>query len=145
MTIAKGFQMKAQEAEAVVKNFTEAVEAGNEAALRSIYSDDVAVWHNFDNLTVSKDETIARLMQLSQLGVQFRHTLEEQLVIGDRVIRRHRVEATTPGGRRVVVPAALFATVEGGQITQIHEYLDSKAIDALRSTIAAEVGGPAAS
>jgi ketosteroid isomerase-like protein len=137
--------MAVQEIEAVVERYIESVEAGDEAALRSIYSADVAVWHNFDDLTVSKDETIGMLMQLCQWGVRFRHTLKEQFVVGNRVIRRHRIEATTAGGRRVVLDVALFATIEGGRITQIHEYLDAKAIDALQSAIAAEVGSAPAS
>jgi ketosteroid isomerase-like protein len=132
--------MTAQDLEAVITGFTEAVEVGDEAALRSIYSDDVGVWHNFDDLTVSKDQTIGMLMQLRRQGVQFRHTLEEQFVVGDRVIRRQRIQATTAGGQGLVLHVAMFATIEAGRITGVHEYLDSKAVDALQRAVAAEAG-----
>jgi ketosteroid isomerase-like protein len=135
--------MGQQEVGVVIETFVQAVEAGDEATLRSIYSDDVRVWHNFDDLTVTKDETIGVLMEIFRMGVRFRHHLEEEFVVGDRVVRRQRIDATTAGGRTVAVHMAFFATLEGGHITRVEEYLDSEAFDALMEAIAAEKSVPA--
>jgi ketosteroid isomerase-like protein len=131
--------MSNQEFDTVVGKFIEAVESGDEAALQQIYSNDVGVWHNFNNITISKDANIALLMDLCRKGVRVRHVLEEQLLAGNRGVRRHRIEATTAGGQRVVLRAAMFVSVEGGQITRIDEYIDSKELDALGAAIAADL------
>jgi ketosteroid isomerase-like protein len=130
--------MSNQEFDTVVGKFIEAVESGDEAALQRIYSDDVGVWHNFNNITISKDANIAMLMDLCRKGVRVRHMLDEQLLVGNRGVRRQRIEATTPGGQRVMLRAALFVSVEGGQITRIDEYIDSKELEALGAAIAAD-------
>ncbi len=59
--------------------------------------------------------------------------------MGNRGARRQRVEATTPGGQCLVVHVALFVTVEGGQITRVEEYMDSKELDALGAALAADL------
>ena len=131
--------MSNQEFDTVIGRFNEAVEAADAAALQEIYSDELRAWHNFDNVTVSKSATIAALMELCRNGVRLRISCDEQFVVGNRGIRRQRVEARTPGGRCLVVHVALFVTVEGGRITRVDEYMDSKELDALGAAIAADL------
>ena len=47
------------------------------------------------------------------------------------------MNAQLPDGTAVRVPACLFVTVDGGRITRIEEYADSRATDALRAHAAA--------
>jgi ketosteroid isomerase-like protein len=131
--------MSNQEFDTVIGKFNEAVEAADAAALQEIYSDDLRAWHNFDNVTVSKSATIAALKELCRNGVRLRIFCDEQFVVGNRGIRRQRVEARTPGGQCLVVHVALFVTVEGGQISRVDEYMDSKELDALGAAIAADL------
>lgn len=121
----------------VIESFLGAIEAGDEAAIRQVYRDDIEIWHNFTNKVISKDENIEMLMDLGRNGIKIRYTFDEQIVVGNRGVRRHQVEATVAGGERVVLRVVMFATVENGQITRLDEYVDSKELDALNAAIAA--------
>jgi ketosteroid isomerase-like protein len=134
-----------QEFDAVIERFLKAIETGNETTLHEIYRDDILIWHSFTNTTISKDAGIATLAGLWRNGVQMHYALDEQLVVGNRGVRRHRVEATTRGGRRVVLHVAMFATVEDGQISRLDEYVDSKEVEALGAAVAADLEAGSAS
>jgi ketosteroid isomerase-like protein len=115
----------------VIQRFLEAIETGSESVLREVYSDKVQVWHNFTNASLSKEPGIALLMGLFRDGVRLRYVFEEQLVVGNRGVRRHRVEATRPDGQRFEIRVAMFATIEAGQIVHLDEYVDSKELEPL--------------
>jgi ketosteroid isomerase-like protein len=72
-------------------------------------------------------------------GVRIRYVFEEQLVVGNRGVRRHRVEATTSGGRRFVMHVAMFATVEDDRIIRLDEYVNSEEVEALGAAVAADL------
>ena len=116
--------MSDQEFNAVIQRFLQAIETGNEAALRELYRNDALIWHNNSNDTMSKDANIAMLMGLWRDGVRLRYVFDEQLVAGNRGVRRHRVEATTRGGQRFVFHVAMFATIEDGQIVRANPGAD---------------------
>ena len=131
--------MSEQEFNAVIERFLKAIETCSEAALHEVYRDDIVIWHSFTNATMAKDASIAMLSGLWREGVRIRYAFDDQLVVGNRGVRRHRVEATTRGGRRFVMHVAMFATVEGGQIIRLDEYVDSKEVEALRAAVAADL------
>jgi ketosteroid isomerase-like protein len=131
--------MSEQEFNAVIQRFLKAIETGNETALREVYRDDLLVWHSFTNTTISKDANIAMLTGLWRDGVRIRYVFEEQLVVGNRGVRRHRVEATTSGGRRFVMHVAMFATVEDDRIIRLDEYVNSEEVEALGAAVAADL------
>jgi ketosteroid isomerase-like protein len=131
--------MSEQEFNAVIERFLKAIEIRSEAALHEVYRDDIVIWHSFTNATMAKDASIAMLAGLWREGVRIRYAFDDQLVVGNRGVRRHRVEATTRGGRRFVMHVAMFATVEGDQIIRLDEYVDSKEVEALRAAVAADL------
>jgi ketosteroid isomerase-like protein len=131
--------MSEQEFNAVIEKFLKAIETRSEADLHEVYRDDIVIWHSFTNATMAKDASIAMLAGLWREGVRIRYAFDDQLVVGNRGVRRHRVEATTRGGRRFVMHVAMFATVEGGQIIRLDEYVDSKEVEALRAAVAADL------
>jgi ketosteroid isomerase-like protein len=131
--------MSEQEFNAVIQQFLKAIETGNEAALHAVYRDDIVIWHSFTNATKSKDAGIAMLAGLWRDGVRIRYAFDDQLVVGNRGVRRHRIEATTRGGRHFVLHVAMFATVEDGQIIRLDEYVDSKEVEALGVAVAADL------
>jgi ketosteroid isomerase-like protein len=97
------------------------------------------IWHSFTNATMAKDASIAMLAGLWRDGIRIRYMFDDQLVAGNRGVRRHRVEATTRGGRPVVMHVAMFATVVDGQIIRLDEYVDSKEVEALGAATAADL------
>jgi ketosteroid isomerase-like protein len=135
----KGTLMSEQAFNEVIERFLKAIETCSEAALHEVYRDDIVIWHSFTNATMSKDASIAMLAGLWREGVRIRYAFDDQLVVGNRGVRRHRVEATTRGGRRFVMHVAMFATVEGGQIIRLDEYVDSKEVEALRGAVTADL------
>jgi ketosteroid isomerase-like protein len=86
---------------------------------------------------MSKDANIAMLMGLWRQGVRLHYVFDEQLAVGNRGVRRHRVEATTRGGQRFVFQVAMFATIEDGRIVRLDEYIDSKELAAFGAAVAA--------
>ena len=137
--------MSEQAFNTVIERFLKAIETCNEAALHEVYSDDIVIWHSFTNATMAKDASIARLAGLWRDGVQIRYVFDDQLVVGNRGVRRHRVEATTRGGRRIVLHVAMFATVEDGRIRRLDEYVDSKEVEAFGAAVAADLEAGSAS
>jgi ketosteroid isomerase-like protein len=135
----KGTLVSEQAFNEVIERFLKAIETCNEAALHEVYRDDIVIWHSFTNATMAKDASIAMLAGLWRDGVRIRYVFDDQLVVANRGVRRHRVEATTPGGGRFVMHVAMFATVEGGQISRLDEYVDSKEVEALRAALAADL------
>ena len=123
----------------VIERFLKAIETCNEAGLHEVYRDDIVIWHSFTNATIARDAGIAMLARLWRDGVRVRYVFDDQLVVGNRGVRRHRVEATTRGGQRIVLHAAMFATVEDGQISRLDEYVDSKEVEALGAAVAADL------
>jgi ketosteroid isomerase-like protein len=135
----KGALVSEQEFNAVIERFLKAIETRSEAALHEVYRDDIVIWHSFTNATMAKDASIAMLAGLWRDGIRIRYMFDDQLVDGNRGVRRHRVEATTRGGRRVVMHVAMFATVADGQIIRLDEYVDSKEVEALGAATAADL------
>jgi ketosteroid isomerase-like protein len=135
----EGTLLSEQEFNEVIERFLEAIETHNEAGLHEVYRDDIVIWHSFTNATMPKDASIAMLAGLWRDGIRMRYVFDDQLVVGNRGGRRHRVEATTRGGRRIVLQVAMFATVEDGKISRLDEYVDSKEVEALGAAVAADL------
>jgi ketosteroid isomerase-like protein len=129
---------------AVIQKFLTAVETGNEKVLYEIYREDIKVWLNITNKTMSKEDGLAMLIGMLRAGVRLRYLLDEELIVGNKAVRRHRVEATTDG-QTLTVHVAMFLTVEGDQIIQLDEYLDSREIAALPAAVHTKIKGDSAS
>jgi ketosteroid isomerase-like protein len=119
------------------------METGDEKVIREVYSDELQIWHNFTNARMSKEAGIALVMGFFRDGVRLRYVFEEQLVFGNRGVRRHRVEATTPDGQRFDIHVAMFVTIEKGQIVRLDEYVDSKELEPFGASTKGLIAKPA--
>jgi ketosteroid isomerase-like protein len=135
--------MSEYEFNSVIQKFLGAIEAGNERVIREVYSDNLQIWHNFTNARMSKEPGIALLMGLYRNGVRLRYVFEEQLVTGNRGVRRHRVEATRPDGQQFHIHVAMFATIDNGQIVRLDEYVDAKELEPLGGGVTGLLSKPA--
>lgn len=111
--------------EEVVDLFFNAIQNGDESGLQSVYAEDVKVWHSFTGDEISKEENISSLMSMIKAGVKIRYALQEQLIVGTRVARRHLVTLTFASGKTILLPVCIFLTIEGNHITRLDEYIDS--------------------
>ena len=111
---------------AMAQRFFDAIEAGDIETMRESFTPDAEIWHNTDELIVTRDETAQTLT-----GMVAR--------IKDRKYADRRL-TTFPGGfvqqhvltgkrvhddGEVRLPCAIVCKVENGKITRLDEYFDS--------------------
>lgn len=102
-----------------------AIEDGDIDRLRSLWADDVEVWHNTDGIAQTKDQSIAIInwMVRQTASIEYR---DIRRTIGDSgFAQRHVLHLTFDDGESVDVPTAIFAEFREGQVVRIDEYLDS--------------------
>lgn len=111
-------------AEEVVFSLLRAIEAGDAAALDAIYADKATIWQNFTRTAQPKAANIELLLRVSKAGT-LSYAVNEAFTMDGRVFLRHVLTITTASGSVMEIPAAMFVTIEGGQVSQIFEYVDS--------------------
>lgn len=110
-----------------------AIESKNPDAVAALYTDDIAVWHNFSNAEQDKAANVATLTGLVSSVDEVRYDVVERVLLDDgRVLQRHLLRARV-GGEEIVIPACIFLTLRGEQIARIDEYLDTGQANRLRA------------
>ena len=115
---------------ALVDRFFAAIEAGDLDAVGAMYHPDVTVWHSITGTAQTKDESL-RLLTWLRSRATMSYAVEEQLVVGGDVARRHVATFGVPGHEPMELPAAMFLTVEDGLVRRIHEYVDAAGTERL--------------
>jgi ketosteroid isomerase-like protein len=111
-----------------------AIEAKQPEAVAALYTDDVAVWHNFSNAAQDKATNLATLTALCSSVPEIRYEVQERLLLADgRVLQRHLLRARVASGEEIVIPACMLVTVRDAQICRIDEYLDTGQANRLRA------------
>jgi ketosteroid isomerase-like protein len=108
-----------------------AIEAGDVAAVRELYDPAVEIWHNTDRAVQGREENLATLDWVVRNLDGLRYTDVRRSATDDGFVQRHVLVATNRAGRQVEVPACIVATVDGGRIIRLDEYLDSAAVTAM--------------
>lgn len=103
--------------------FFVAVSSGDIEAVRSIYRDDIQVWHNWDDRAQDKEENLATLASIPHRYDTFEYIDVRRTVLADGFLRQHTIEATR-NGKSAHVPAILRVYVDAGRIYRIEEYFD---------------------
>lgn len=119
------------DAAVVAERLFAAVEVGDIATVRSLYADDIVVWHNHDGLTQSADDNLVVLAWMAEHLPGGRYTQVRRHVTLSGFVQQHVLVATNRAGREVSVPACIVAEVVDGRITRLDEYLDSAHVAAL--------------
>lgn len=116
----------AQDVFAVADRFFGAIEKGDVDTVRDVYSPDVVIWHNTDNIEKTREENLDTL----------RWAMENVENLRYEDVRRHRIDGgfvqqhTCRGrqkanGQEMILPAVVVCRVEGPHITRLDEYFDS--------------------
>jgi uncharacterized protein len=126
--------------ELVVRFFT-ALEAGDIATLREIYSPDAVVWHNDDLVEQSVEDNLKVLQGLHRAVSGLHYDVIRRVTAPDGVLQQHVLRGQLAGGAEVELHAAMYLQVRDGHITRIEEYLDSAKRSAIKAAREALTGG----
>ena len=113
---------------AVADRFFAAIEAGDIAAVREIYSPDAEIWHNTDGLVQGPDDNARTLSWIAANLRDVSYTKIKRSATDDGFVQQHVLVATNRAGNRVELPACIVTTISDGRITRLDEYLDSASI-----------------
>ncbi len=103
----------------------DAIERGDTESLASLWADDIEVWHSNDGVVQDKAQNLAvlRWMIENTETIEYRDAARDLTASG--FVQRHVLRLTFGDGRTADLPIAIFASVRGGQVTRIDEYVDS--------------------
>jgi uncharacterized protein len=109
---------------AIAEQLFAAIEAGDVDAVAALYVDDVAVWHNFDDVAQTKEQNLATVAWMTRRVSGLRYEVQSRIEVPGGVIQQHILHGTAPGGEALEIPACMRLYIDGGRITRIEEYLD---------------------
>jgi ketosteroid isomerase-like protein len=106
--------------------FFDAIEAGDIDTMRESFTPDAEIWHNTDELVVTRDQTAAVLAGMVA-RIKNREYADRRLtVFPGGFVQQHVLKGVrTHDGGAVRLPCAIVCNVEGGRITRLDEYFDS--------------------
>jgi ketosteroid isomerase-like protein len=102
-----------------------AIAAGDVEGVRAIYAPDATIWHNFDQRDQSPDENLLTLVDLHRRASNLQYTEIRRFVAPDGFVQQHVLTGDARGGP-LKMPAMIRFWVEGGRITRLEEYLDTR-------------------
>jgi ketosteroid isomerase-like protein len=111
----------------LAQNLFDAIEKGDMETVDRSYHRDATIWHNTDNITKHRDQTIELVKWMNANMPAMRYVDRHCSTTEDGFVERHTVVLTNPDGTVVNLPCCVVAIVADGQITQLYEYFDSAA------------------
>jgi ketosteroid isomerase-like protein len=120
--------------EDVLDRFFGAIEEGDLDAVAAMYHPGVTVWHSITGIEQDKAQSLQLLTWLRGRATMS-YAVDEQLVVGRDVARRHVATFVVPGHEPMALPAAMFLTIEDGQVRRIHEFVDAAGTERLLSLL----------
>lgn len=114
------------ELDALISRFVGAIEAGDVATVRAIYAPDAQVWHNFDERDQNVDDNVATLLDLHRRATGLTYTEIRRFPAPGGLVEQHVLVCRSAGGADVRIPAMIRFWVDGGRITRLEEYLDTR-------------------
>jgi ketosteroid isomerase-like protein len=110
----------------MARRFFDAIEAGDIETMRNSFAPEAEIWHNTDELIVTRDQTAQTLTGMVA-RIKDRKYADRQLTafpggfVQQHVLTGVRVHDDVA----VRLPCAIVCKVENGRITRLDEYFDS--------------------
>ena len=101
-----------------------AIEDGDVDAIRNIYTPETKIWHNHDGIAQRVDQNLAVLKWVISNVKNVKYTEVRRQPTPTGFVQQHVLRGRFKD-KDVALPACIVATVEGGRITRLDEYLDS--------------------
>ena len=115
----------------VARRFLDALNRGDEEAVRSIYDPRVRIWHNFEEGYQSIDDNLRTMRWMHGKLRKLNYDLQRLEALPDGYLQQHVLRGETEQGEAVALQACAICTVSGGRITALEEYLDPAQVAAL--------------
>lgn len=103
----------------------DAAEAGDLKKFRELFSDNAAVWHNFDEIDQPVDEAIAFLQGFLDGGASLSYRERDYFEIPGGAVVQHNSYMTNADGSVLKTPTMQRLYVVDGKVKRIEEYLDT--------------------
>lgn len=111
---------------AMAKRFFDAIEQGDIETMRDSFTADAEIWHNTDEMIVTRDQTAQTLTGMVA-RIKDREYADRRLTtfpggfVQQHIVKGKRVHDDV----EVRLPCAIICRVENGKITRLDEYFDS--------------------
>ena len=111
---------------AMAQRFFDAIEAGDIETMRESFTPDAEIWHNTDELIVTRDDTAQTLTGMVARIKDRKYADRRLTTFPGGFVQQHVLK-----GRRVHdegevrLPCAIICKVADGKITRLDEYFDS--------------------
>lgn len=110
---------------AVADRLLAAIGSGDAAAVREVYAPDARIWHNFDERDQTVDENLATLVDLHRRATGLQYTEIRRFPSPGGFVQQHVLVGQAAGGV-LRIPAMIRFWVDGGRVTRLEEYLDTR-------------------
>ncbi len=104
-----------------------AIEAGDREALGALYADDVVIWHNTDQVEMTKEQNLASLDALTAMTTARRFSDVRRHRIDGGFVQQHVLNLEWSSGFGAL-PGCVVVQLRDGLISRIDEYLDGATI-----------------
>ncbi|MGA0605185.1 nuclear transport factor 2 family protein [Phenylobacterium sp. VNQ135] len=119
---------------AFAKRFFDAIEQGDVETVKSSYTPDVEIWHNFDDLIQTREQNVETLKGMVGRISDRLYDNRRLEVFADGFVQQHVLRGTRKDGKRVSLPAAIIVKLRDGKIARLDEYIDSAHVAVFRQT-----------
>lgn len=102
-----------------------AIENSDVDAVRALYTDDIEIWHNYDNAIQNRDQNLATLAGLISRVSDRKYDDRRVEVFDDGFVHQHVLRGTRADGVDLAMPGVLIGRLRDGKIARLDEYLDS--------------------
>jgi ketosteroid isomerase-like protein len=102
----------------------DALDADDFDRFASFFAADAVIWHNYDGLECSLQDTAARLKQLRAVMKDARYRERRYVSIADGAVCQHTLCMNTLDGQPVELHAMLRMFLRDGLVRRVEEYFD---------------------
>ncbi|MEO6958191.1 MAG: nuclear transport factor 2 family protein [Antricoccus sp.] len=117
--------MDDQQVREIAAGLFDAIESGDVAAVGDLYTEDVEIWHNYDDAVQNREQNLATLAGLVARISDRKYDKRQVEVFADGFIQQHVLRGVRADGVQVAMPGVLIGRLRGDKIARLDEYLDS--------------------
>jgi ketosteroid isomerase-like protein len=118
----------------LAKEFFDAVERGDLAAVKSFYAPHARIWHNTDELEQTPQDNLKTLEGFVARIADRRYEHRRLNAFPGGFVHQHVLTGKrTKDGVPIKLEACIVCAVEDGRITRLDEYFDSAAVARFRA------------